>query len=193
MCVPNLRKVSNQYLKICRKKARKNNHQNFKNIFAKDGTYVENYAEGNLCTKFEEIHCHCAVWQITEAGFCDDFIPALCCSRNRWRKRWRHIEPQRNEDQQCARNYQHHPGAFWDKLGYTAAFGYRYSGNRTACASVEKQRQTDFTGKNWGLSKRDSRDKGIRGAFAAVFLYGHIIRRFELVFTIINYIRLTTK
>ena len=28
--------------------------------------------------------CHCAVWQITEAGFCDDFISALCCSRNRW-------------------------------------------------------------------------------------------------------------
>ena len=27
-------------------------------------------------------------------------------------KRWRHIEPQRNEDQQCARNYQHHPRAF---------------------------------------------------------------------------------
>ena len=39
-------------------------------------------------------------------------------------KRWRHIEPQRNEDQQCARNYQHHPVAFWDKLGYTAAFVY---------------------------------------------------------------------
>ena len=31
---------------------------------------------------------------------------------------------QRNEDQQCAPNYQHHPGAFWDKLGFTAAFGY---------------------------------------------------------------------
>ena len=43
-------------------------------------------------------------------------------------KRWRHIEPQRNEDQQCARNYQHHPGAFWDKLGYTAAFGYTENG-----------------------------------------------------------------
>ena len=43
----------------------------------------------------------------------------------------------------------------------------QYSGNPTACASVEKQCQTDFTGKNWGLSKRDSRDKGIRGTFAA--------------------------
>ena len=49
----------------------------------------------------------------------------------------------------------------------SAKYYLRYSGNRTACASVEKQRQTDFTGKNWGLSKRDSRDKGIRGAFAA--------------------------
>ena len=27
--------------------------------------------------------CHCAVWQIAEAGFNDVFISALCCSRNR--------------------------------------------------------------------------------------------------------------
>ena len=49
----------------------------------------------------------------------------------------------------------------------SAKYYLRYSGNRAACASVEKQRQTDFTGENWGLSKRDSRDKGIRDAFAA--------------------------
>ena len=46
----------------------------------------------------------------------------------------------------------------------SAKYCLRYSGNRTACPSVEKQRQIDFTGKNLGLSKRDSRDKGIRGA-----------------------------
>ena len=49
----------------------------------------------------------------------------------------------------------------------SAKYYLRYSGNRTVCASVEKQCQTDFTGKIWGMSKRDSRDKGIHGVFAS--------------------------
>ena len=56
--------VSNWYLKICRKKARKtfkksktrkNNCQNSKNnIFTKNVTYAEKYTAGHMCTKFEE-------------------------------------------------------------------------------------------------------------------------------------------
>ena len=36
-------------------KTRKNNRQNSENdIFTKNGTYVEKYTAGHLCTKFEE-------------------------------------------------------------------------------------------------------------------------------------------
>ena len=36
-------------------KTHKNNHQNSENnIFTKNGTYVEKYTAGHLCTKFEE-------------------------------------------------------------------------------------------------------------------------------------------
>ena len=40
---------------FAKSKTRKNNRQNSKNnIFTKNGTYVEKYTAGDLCTKFEE-------------------------------------------------------------------------------------------------------------------------------------------
>ena len=41
--------------KLKKSKTRTNNRQNSENdIFTKNGTYVENYTAGHLCTKFEE-------------------------------------------------------------------------------------------------------------------------------------------
>ena len=40
---------------FAKSKTRKNNRPNSENkIFAKNGTYVEKYTAGHLCTKFEE-------------------------------------------------------------------------------------------------------------------------------------------
>ena len=57
----------------------------------------------------------------------------------------------RNEDQQCARNDQHHPGAFLDKLGYTAAYGYTENGltwYKNTERTVEITRNTKYNYNN---------------------------------------------
>ena len=53
-------------------------------------------------------------------------------------KRWCRIEPQSNEDKQCAFTDQHYPGAFWDTLGYIVTYGYTEKG-------MERHKNTERT------------------------------------------------
>ena len=56
---------------------------------------------------------------------------------------------------------------WWKRIRIKYSLLFKYSRIPTAYALVSNQHQTNLVENSRGLSKQDSRDKGIRGALAA--------------------------